>query len=91
MSYLEIKFHLLLQYCIDIAFYLLLKVQGRSVKDHPCIKQLVQIRTIIEKLRPIDKRLKYQIDKMIKMTAASNISICERFARNVLSSFFFLP
>ena len=57
----------MLSYCINIAFYLLLKAEGKPVKDHPVVLRLVEIRTYIEKLRPIDKKLKYQIDKLLKM------------------------
>lgn len=67
LSYLEVKYHLLLNYCINISFYLLLKAEGRSVKNHPVIEELVRIRVMLEKMRPLDQRLKYQIDKLLKM------------------------
>lgn len=66
LSYLEAKHLLLLQYCIHIVFYLLLKAEGRPVKDHPVIGRLVELRTFIEKVRPIDKQLAYQIDKLLR-------------------------
>lgn len=71
MSYLEVKYHLLLSYCINICFYLLRKAEGKSVKDHPVIGQLVRIRTVLEKLRPLDKKLKYQVEKLLKMSTAA--------------------
>lgn len=37
VSYLEAKHLLLLQYCTSIVFYLMLKAEGRPVKDHPVI------------------------------------------------------
>jgi len=67
ISYLEVKYLLLLSYCTNIAFYLLLKAKGERVKDHPVIDQLVRLRIIIEKLRPLDAKLKYQIDKLLKL------------------------
>eukprot|EP01116_Phalansterium_solitarium_P021307 TRINITY_DN6573_c0_g1_i3.p1 TRINITY_DN6573_c0_g1~~TRINITY_DN6573_c0_g1_i3.p1 ORF type:complete len:424 (-),score=177.54 TRINITY_DN6573_c0_g1_i3:760-2031(-) len=67
MSYLEVKFHLLLSYCINISFYMMLKAEGKSVKDHPVIDQLVRYRTILEKMRPLDQKLKYQVDKLLKL------------------------
>ena len=67
ISYLDAKHLLMLSYCINIVFYLLLKSEGRSVRDHPVVLRLVEIRAYLEKLRPIDKKLKYQIDKLLKM------------------------
>lgn len=72
ISLLELKFHLLLNYCTNITFYLLLKAEGKSIKGHPVVKQLVHIRTILEKIRPLETKLKYQIDKLLKTAAAGN-------------------
>jgi hypothetical protein len=33
---------LLLNYCINICYYLLRKIEGKEVKDHPVIKQLLR-------------------------------------------------
>ncbi|EFJ37982.1 hypothetical protein SELMODRAFT_402703 [Selaginella moellendorffii] len=62
-NYMEMKHMLLLSYCRTIVFYLLLRAEGRSVCDHPVIAKLVEIRTLLEKVRPIDKKLQQQIDK----------------------------
>ena len=61
ISYLDTKYLLMLSYCSSIVFYLLLKAEGRPVKDHPVIERLVEIRLYLEKLRPIDKKLQYQV------------------------------
>lgn len=37
ISYLETKFHLLLSYCMNVAFFLLLKASGQPVENHPVI------------------------------------------------------
>ncbi|KAL3687632.1 hypothetical protein R1sor_013941 [Riccia sorocarpa] len=66
LSYLEVKNLLLLSYCQSIIFYLMLKAEGRSVKDHPVIARLVELRLYLEKIRPIDKKLQYQIEKLLK-------------------------
>jgi U3 small nucleolar RNA-associated protein 3 len=71
-SFLEVKFHLLLSYCINITFYLLLKARGEAVQDHPVIETLVKLRALIEKCGPIDLKLKYQIEKLL--AAAANPS-----------------
>ncbi len=74
MSFLELKCQLLLSYCTHAVFYLLLKAEGggtTNVSSHPVIKQLVHIRTILEKMRPIEKKLKYQIDKLLKQASTN--------------------
>jgi len=61
-----------LHYCLNIAFYLLLKSKGRPIRDHPVINQLIKTRIIIEKLGPLDKKLKYQIDKLLKLATVGD-------------------
>lgn len=75
MSYLEIKYHLLLNYCTNICFYLLLKAEGQSVKNHPVIEHLARTRTVIDRLKPLDQKLKYQIDKLLKVAAQGEANI----------------
>ncbi|KAK9829724.1 hypothetical protein WJX72_007528 [[Myrmecia] bisecta] len=65
VSYLEAKHLLLLNYCTNIVFYLLLKAEGRPVRDHPVISRLVELRAYLEKIRPIDRKLQYQMDKLL--------------------------
>ena len=65
LTYLETKNLLLLQYCMHLMFYLLLKAEGQSVQQHPVIARLVEIRAFLDKIRPIDKKLRYQVDKLL--------------------------
>ena len=74
ISYLDAKHLLMLSYCVNIVFYLLLKSEGRSVRDHPVVLRLVEIRAYLEKLRPIDRKLRYQIDKLLKTSAVSELA-----------------
>ncbi|CAD7698177.1 unnamed protein product [Ostreobium quekettii] len=71
LSYLEVKHMLLLHYCMCLLFFLLMKLEGKSVKDHPVILRLVEIRAYLEKIRPLDKRLQYQIDKLLRAAKAA--------------------
>jgi len=76
LSFLECKQQTLLMYCTHVVFYLLLKAEGKPVKDHPVIKQLVQLRLMLEKMKPIAAKLKYQIDKLLnKNTSAAAIGL----------------
>jgi len=65
VSYLEAKHMLLLSYVGAIVFYLLLKAEGKPVAGHPVVTRLVELRAYLEKIRPIDKRLHYQVEKLL--------------------------
>lgn len=71
LSYMEAKNLLLLDYCQSIVYYLLRKAKGLSVAGHPVISSLVEIRLFLEKIRPIEKKLEYQVQKLTQ--AANNV------------------
>lgn len=73
-SYLDAKNLLLLNYCQSLVYYLLRKAKGYSIEEHPVVRSIVEMRLFLEKIRPIDKKLQYQIQKVIKASesAASN-------------------
>jgi hypothetical protein len=66
LEYLEAKQQILLSYCINCVYYLYLKSTGVSVKEHPVMIQLLELRYLMEKMRPLDGKLKYQIDQLMK-------------------------
>ncbi|XP_062992519.1 neuroguidin [Elgaria multicarinata webbii] len=66
LSFLEVKDQLLLLYLQDLSHLILEKTSGRSVAEHPALLRLVETRTVLEKMRPIDQKLKYQVDKLVK-------------------------
>lgn len=67
IHFFETKHMLLLCYCQSIVFYLIMKAEGRSVRDHPVIARLVEIRMLLEKLRPVEKKLHDQIDRLMSL------------------------
>ena len=73
VSYLEVKNLLLLHYCLHLVFYLMLKAEGKPVRQHPVIARLVEIRAFLERVRPIDKKLRYQMEKLL--TAAQAVQV----------------
>lgn len=40
------------------------------MRDHPVVLRLVEIRTFLEKARPIDKKLAYQIEKLLRLASS---------------------
>ncbi len=69
ISYMELKNMLLLNYCLNLNFYLLLKAEGKAVRDHPVIEELVRLRLLIEKTKPIDEKLRPQVNRLLKTAA----------------------
>lgn len=69
LSFLEMKCHLFLEYLINITYSMLLKLDGKPISGEACIEHLVEIRTVLSKIKPIEKKLKYQVDKLVKMSS----------------------
>ncbi|KAJ1668703.1 hypothetical protein IW140_002007 [Coemansia sp. RSA 1813] len=71
ISFLEVKHHTMLSYITHLAYLTLLKLHGKQIEDHPAIMNLIEDRTVLERMRPLEQRLKYQIDKMLRNTIIS--------------------
>lgn len=67
IDFFEAKVHVFLDYIINVVLVILLKVDGHSINDHPSIERLVETRTILEKMKPIEQKLSYQVDKLVKL------------------------
>ncbi|XP_010906877.1 protein THALLO [Elaeis guineensis] len=74
MHYLEVKQILLLTYCQAISFYLLLKSEGHSIRDHPVIARLVEIKNLVEKVKQIDANLPSQIEDIVNHNSVNGFS-----------------
>ncbi|XP_047335796.1 neuroguidin [Impatiens glandulifera] len=74
LSYLEAKQLLLLNYCQSLVYYLLCKAKGFSIESHPVVLSLVETRLFLEKIRPIEKKLQYQTDKLMRVSEKSTDS-----------------
>jgi len=73
LSFLELKNHMLLNYLTNLTYIMLRKTSGKSISGDDAIERIVEDRTVIEKLRPIEKKLKYQIDKAIKVAESGQL------------------
>lgn len=83
LSFLEMKYNMLLSYLINLTYIILRKCSGEKIEADPCIERLTEIRTVLEKIRPIDSKLKYQIDKLVKTAVAgSNVNDPTMFKAN---------
>ena len=71
LSYLPAKQLLLLESLQQLSCFNLLKLQGKQISSLPnIVDQLIMTRLVMEKLRPLDVKLQYQIEKMSKAAMA---------------------
>lgn len=73
ISFLDVKNHLMLSYVMNLTHIMSSKLSGKSICGSADIERLVEIRTVLEKMRPIDRKLKYQIDKLVR-TAKTGVA-----------------
>lgn len=64
-EYVNLKRQLILQYCTNIAFYMILKAKRVPVGNHPVIKRLISFRNLLKQLEPVDKRLSYEVNILL--------------------------
>eukprot|EP00924_Labyrinthula_sp_SR-Ha-C_P012918 augustus_masked-scaffold_12-processed-gene-3.6-mRNA-1 protein AED:1.00 eAED:1.00 QI:0/-1/0/0/-1/1/1/0/414 len=73
LTYLEAKYQLLLNYCINLAYYLKLKFSafkaGRNESKHEMkqvILHLSRMKTYLEKIRPLDEKVRPLITELLQ-------------------------
>merc|ERR1712209_236269 len=54
-------------YMSNCLYLALRKTHGKSIAGDKAVERIVENRTVLEKLRPMEKKLKYQIDKYIRL------------------------
>ena len=70
VGFVQLKLQLLLSYCSNIAFYLLLKCNGQPVRDHPVVDALLRHRLLIQRLKPIEAKHQYSVRKLLELAAS---------------------
>lgn len=67
------KYNLMVTYCNLLSFYMLLRVEAKNVSDHPVVKRLIHVKLLLEKLRPLDQKLTYQVDKLVRQAVLGEV------------------
>ncbi|XP_063988581.1 something about silencing protein 10 [Diachasmimorpha longicaudata] len=57
VAFIKTKYYLILNYCVNINFYLMLKARKISIADHPVIKRLAQYRQLMTQLEESQGKL----------------------------------
>ena len=83
MDFLQAKHGLTLTYLVNLSYYILLKMRGVPVKGHPVLEELVKLRTLMEKMKPIDQKLQYQVEKLLKAHEGKEQPATQRLRANL--------
>ncbi|KAJ8722158.1 hypothetical protein PYW08_004560 [Mythimna loreyi] len=74
-KFVKTNYDLILNYCTNISFYVLLKSQRVNIQNHPVIKRLYQYRQMLNKMEPIYLEVvKPQIDKIL-LAVSNNLEL----------------
>ncbi|XP_017009255.2 something about silencing protein 10 [Drosophila takahashii] len=67
LKYASLYHTTLTTYCSNVAFYLLLKARRSSVKFHPVVKRLVQLKQLVEQLAPrYEEYIRPQLEALLE-------------------------
>lgn len=67
ISLLDVKYQSKLMYLANIAYLIKKRLQGKKIHGDRAVDRLIELRTVIERIQPLEQKLKYQIDKYIKI------------------------
>ncbi|XP_013880720.1 neuroguidin [Austrofundulus limnaeus] len=74
LSFLDLRYHLLLFYLQDLTHLVSIKTEGGKIKESAALDRVVTVRTVLEKMRPLDHKLKYQIDKLLRTAVTGSLA-----------------
>ncbi|KPP61158.1 hypothetical protein Z043_120776 [Scleropages formosus] len=74
LSFLDLRYQLLLFYLQDVTHLISLKAEGSSIKDSGALHRLVAVRTVLEKMRPLDQKMRYQVDKLVRTAVTGSLA-----------------
>ncbi|KAI8078892.1 Sas10/Utp3/C1D family-domain-containing protein [Halteromyces radiatus] len=85
VSFLEAKYQIMLQYILQLTYFVHCKLSGKQIKGHPVVESLVELRVVLERMKPIEAKLKYQIDKLVRTAVLGTQQEKEQTANDPLA------
>lgn len=65
VALVKTKYHILLNYCINVSFFLMLKAKSVPVKMHPVTKRLIQYHKLLDQLQSQQENLFKQVEEIV--------------------------
>ncbi|XP_015174950.1 PREDICTED: something about silencing protein 10 [Polistes dominula] len=66
-NFVKSKYQIILNYCVNISFYLMLKAKRLPINSHPVIKRLAQYRQLLNEMRSGEGDLLEKIEEVLKI------------------------
>lgn len=70
ISFLDVKNLNLLNYISNLTYLILRKLSGEKIEDDASVDRLIELRVMMEKMKPIDEKLRYQVKKLLSSAAS---------------------
>ena len=70
LDFLDVKNTLMLSYLIDLTIFVKTKISGNTT-DTQNLNRLIEMKAIMDKLTGMDKKLRYQIDKLLTASTSA--------------------
>jgi len=67
VAFIRTKYEIILNYCTNISFCLMLKIKELPIKSHPVVKRLEQYRQLLDKLHSEQGDLLEQVTEILKV------------------------
>lgn len=65
VALVKTKYHILLNYCVNVSFFLMLKAKNLPVKMHPVTKRLIQYHKLLDQLQSEQGNLFKQVEDIV--------------------------
>lgn len=73
ISLINVRVEAMTEFVRFLSLLAIMKLNGDSIEGHPIIKRLIFLKTFLTKLKPINKKIEYQIGKMIRTSMKSKL------------------
>jgi len=68
ISLINVRTEALIDFCRFMSLLAVMKVNGDKIEGHPIVKKLIFLKTFLARLKPINKKIEYQIGKLIRIS-----------------------
>ncbi len=77
ISLLNSKNLIFIDYLINLNLYLLQKSQGENL-NKDLVTEMIREKLLIQKLKPVENKLEYQINKLLRISLEQNVKKLEK-------------